>query len=114
MGLYQKTEWGWGFGSSYTQMPETCETLLLCLSPAAGGIHIIHIGMYTQIFILTSKRGKQDRIFDAVCVNTEHVCSCWSVWPAVYRYCVCVFVYVPTGNTFLASCWTWGHEAVRQ
>lgn len=58
------------------QTPATWETQLLGLSPATGGIHIVHLGMYMQTFILTSKRGKQDRIVGAVSTSAEHVCTC--------------------------------------
>lgn len=76
MGLYQNMEWGWDFGGLYMQTPATWETQLLGLSPATGGIHIVHVGMYMQTCILTSKRGKWDGIVGAVCVSAEHVCRC--------------------------------------
>lgn len=102
----------WDRGTSY------------CLSPAAGGIHIVHmvtnVQMYilhTWTFLLTSQRGEQDEAHGAVyvfkCSLCPSVLTSASSW--LYTCCVHVFVCVPTGKPRSASILPgWGGTELQQ
>ena len=105
-GISQQLEQGCGFWDSYIQVLATGKPGLhgpaivhtVCLSPAAGEIHLLHVCIYIYIYtyILTSRppsclrRREQDEGTGAVCLYECSVCL-WSVWPAV---CVCTCVHL--------------------
>lgn len=84
--------WGdWDRGTSY------------CLSPAAGGIHIIHMVTCVQMyilhawtFLLISQKGEQDKAHGTVYVLKCSLCPSvlTSMSSCLYTYCVHVFVCV--------------------
>lgn len=93
--------WGdWDRGTSY------------CLSPAAGGIHIVHMYMCTDVYFThmdlppdQPERGTGQSPRDCLCfkVLTVSICADKHVQLSVYVLCTCVCVCVPTGDPRSAS-----------